>query len=674
MSTVGLFGRQFTEVGSNSSDFLIKTKGKVKIQWGNKFIDLIKDGKIAVEGFQFHTAKDKESITGEDGFYITNDGGIYIKFGNNEPINILGEGGSTYVSFIEEQEILPEQKYTAQKNIGLIFDTLAEAQAARLQNGIVFIADEGKIYIVHDGQFQELTFEFPNPYTQKFTIQIGQNDSCSLLIDGYYDNTKHCIVIGKENAGLYLYSTTSQGVIQSKVNQLILETGDGEQILIESNRVTIKPTLVCDSIQSTEATSQKGFRLYSNAKESTLEIDNLVLRKGVIPQSITHKDLLDKILDSELAINNYYIIEDFQNEWELTIPDETDKNVRPLLVHSISENQLSPKAVMLSNPNWEIWYDVYYNDTITTLQNEEIKAKGRITQLRDEFNNQCNYDFKHLQFKVNDTWVYTFGDNAHDNTIIVDNYEIQSDTILVRNGIKVSFQGKTYNNSIKSIYYDLITSEPFTNNIAESLIQCNIVGSLASTHFHGTFTKQTFSSVKNPELAKEDKFTDIYMNGTELRIICIPDLIIPGMIIMFNGGRDIPDGWAICDGTNGTPNLIGSFIKASTTAGQTGGNNEYMLSYTDIPQHNHNIITTPSVDTKKILVASKLEYGVYDAGGDKNYALYAGKDSPSENGYELIDNQNLANRLNMQITNGEYTQTPIKIEPKYYSLIFIMKL
>lgn len=62
------------------------------------------------------------------------------------------------------------------------------------------------------------------------------------------------------------------------------------------------------------------------------------------------------------------------------------------------------------------------------------------------------------------------------------------------------------------------------------------------------------------------------MNGTEVRIICIPDLIIPGMIVMFNGGRDIPAGWAICDGTNGTPNLVGSFIKASTTAGETGGN------------------------------------------------------------------------------------------------------
>jgi hypothetical protein len=33
---------------------------------------------------------------------------------------------------------------------------------------------------------------------------------------------------------------------------------------------------------------------------------------------------------------------------------------------------------------------------------------------------------------------------------------------------------------------------------------------------------------------------------------------------MFNNIQNIPDGWHICDGTNGTPNLIGKFIKAGT--------------------------------------------------------------------------------------------------------------
>jgi hypothetical protein len=41
------------------------------------------------------------------------------------------------------------------------------------------------------------------------------------------------------------------------------------------------------------------------------------------------------------------------------------------------------------------------------------------------------------------------------------------------------------------------------------------------------------------------------------------DRAVPkGTITMFNGASDIPVGWAVCDGTNGTPNLIGKFVKA----------------------------------------------------------------------------------------------------------------
>ena len=42
---------------------------------------------------------------------------------------------------------------------------------------------------------------------------------------------------------------------------------------------------------------------------------------------------------------------------------------------------------------------------------------------------------------------------------------------------------------------------------------------------------------------------------------------------MYNGlSSEIPEGWHICDGTEGTPNLIGKFIKASKTSGEIGGN------------------------------------------------------------------------------------------------------
>jgi len=66
-----LFGSSYSSAGSSSSDYLIKTRGKVKIQIGNKFIDLLKDGKINVDSkFIF---KEKE-VGSKDGIYIIGDG------------------------------------------------------------------------------------------------------------------------------------------------------------------------------------------------------------------------------------------------------------------------------------------------------------------------------------------------------------------------------------------------------------------------------------------------------------------------------------------------------------------------------------------------------------------------------------------------------------------------
>ena len=43
-----------------------------------------------------------------------------------------------------------------------------------------------------------------------------------------------------------------------------------------------------------------------------------------------------------------------------------------------------------------------------------------------------------------------------------------------------------------------------------------------------------------------------------------------GMIVMWSGlVADVPNGWSICDGTNGTPDLQDKFVRG--TAGEVGG-------------------------------------------------------------------------------------------------------
>ena len=43
---INMFGKTYNTVGSSDSNLVLKTKGDLKIQWGSKYIDLIKNGKI----------------------------------------------------------------------------------------------------------------------------------------------------------------------------------------------------------------------------------------------------------------------------------------------------------------------------------------------------------------------------------------------------------------------------------------------------------------------------------------------------------------------------------------------------------------------------------------------------------------------------------------------------
>ncbi len=62
-----------------------------------------------------------------------------------------------------------------------------------------------------------------------------------------------------------------------------------------------------------------------------------------------------------------------------------------------------------------------------------------------------------------------------------------------------------------------------------------------------------------------------------------------GLIIMWQG-TTAPEGWALCNGSNGTPDLRGRFIVGyggEYSINQTGGEATFTLSETEMPVHNH---------------------------------------------------------------------------------------
>lgn len=98
-----------------------------------------------------------------------------------------------------------------------------------------------------------------------------------------------------------------------------------------------------------------------------------------------------------------------------------------------------------------------------------------------------------------------------------------------------------------------------------------------------------------------------------------------GGIIMWSGTiSNIPTGWALCNGSNGTPNLTDKFIVCATTGsgdgtvstsgpgfnatsgalnssytpGNSGGETSHQLSILEMPSHTHSFTAVIDVDTK----------------------------------------------------------------------------
>lgn len=68
-----------------------------------------------------------------------------------------------------------------------------------------------------------------------------------------------------------------------------------------------------------------------------------------------------------------------------------------------------------------------------------------------------------------------------------------------------------------------------------------------------------------------------------------------GGIIMWSGAvSNIPGGWALCDGTKGTPDLRDKFVIGAGNAyaeGATGGAPTHLLTAAEMPSHTHKTFT-----------------------------------------------------------------------------------
>lgn len=642
-----LFGRTYSTVGNSDSDFIIKTRGQVKVQWGKKFIDIIKDGKLNVDAEVIKKVSSPDRISSDGIYYVESTNEVMLKIGNTV-INLSDDGSGTFVSFLSKQDTTEEQKAVACSNIGFRYETEEAATLAGVRNGVVFIDETERFFIVNDGIFTKYPSEISMPYAGQFVIQKSDSSVGAIIING--EGIGNALVLGTTSNGASLYRENGATYVKNSAGNIILRIGNSNVVVagtsetIFSTDITTSGSVISDSISSNSFSDNYGFKLYIENGKSKLVVDSVIERSPSDSSvEVTFSELLELINNEDLIVGAKYVIKDFQNEWELTTEDDTQElsneddtkddeeltdesestpdppvNTRPLVVTATTTSTLNPIAYYKDFPSWEIEYDVNYQEVFQlpgidedgASVMEDVMAKGRITKLTDEKGNSCNYDFKHLRFKITedgvDKWIYTFRNGEEDlsltdtcknNVLTVNNYEIKSETVTVRdNGNIVTLQGTLSDNNFGTINSNFnfsgtankLNVSGTLENVTfkeDSAVDEVAIRSLTNVTFNESFSRTTFHSDINDVdfdttvyalLYDNEKVKDVYYNNNTVSVICIPDMstatsgIPAGTIVMYNGTSGIPAGWAICDGTEGTPNLTGNFIKASETAGETG--------------------------------------------------------------------------------------------------------
>jgi hypothetical protein len=189
--------------------------------------------------------------------------------------------------------------------------------------------------------------------------------------------------------------------------------------------------------------------------------------------------------------------------------------------------------------------------------------------------------------------------------------------------------------------------------------------------------------------------------------------VVPGIIVMWSGPRaDIPEGWALCDGTNGTPDLRDRFILSvgdGEETGGTGGSADYTPAGTvsapaitgttaDESSHSHNASAVSSfsqADAGEVNLSAIARYQALGAhvmpiigpSMMKSVRVHPVPDSSAE-GVVSVAASNHSHPFDMHIAGTEphhhdaaglhatapdFSGIQTRIMPPYYKLCFIMK-
>lgn len=618
-----LFGKNYQEVGSSSSPLLLRSNGEIKLQWGNKFIDLIKNGKINSEAKDYIFTVDTSDEIKANGIYlVTEDSSIWINVEGTK--TKLNNTDTTYVSFLTEQETTPEQKQQALTNLGLIYENINALNKANLVTGLAYVVESNKLYLIQNKVVSEYQVASALPASGKFDDLTISN------------------------------LTIKNDTINS--NQLSFTIGKTQYLQLKNSQIICSMPLLSDTIQSSNYIyNSSGFSLSYKQGKSSLDID-----------SINWRNIESELPKNQKEYIEYTIIGEY-NTVTSTQQVSSDNSTYNYQFNLKYPNTLSVNDFIEAEINTT--YNVYLikEEIKEVKQEKEVKTETGTKTETDVINQNWFYLNKNLpegfilKVVLDDGSIAYYGSEAVgevlklENSNNIESKHVVSAQLVVK---KEEVGVVTYVPSTK-YFVDVTTSQKHSNKPLEcKIVEVNnkyiIVSPLdqeaggdiiASGQFkiyqarvpqfiqgEGFLALRKWDSVNNKYVYhtiigtyKESEFgisddtndkfgfysddvkvTGISLSGAKFSgqlpsfIETKPDTIannqfptmeivnekikkavddagdtnislisknsLPkGSIIMFNSAENIPDKWQICDGTNGTPNLIDKFIKAGTT-------------------------------------------------------------------------------------------------------------
>lgn len=585
-----LFGKNYQEAGSSSSPLLLRSNGEIKLQWGNKFIDLVKNGKINSEAKDcIFTVDTSDEIKANGIYLVTEDSSIWINVEGTKAK--LSDNDTTYVSFLTEQETTPEQKQQALTNLGLIYENIDALNKANLITGLAYVVESNKLYLIQNKVVSEYQVTSALPTSGKFDDLTISN------------------------------LTIKNDTINS--SQLILTINNIPYLQLNGNVLCSVPFLV-DKLQSINYNYNKsGFALYQDNGKSILDID-----------SINWRNIDSELPKNQKTYSTYTILGSFNIVTEVT--DESSETESLYKLQLKYPNTISLKLsnyilaelettynVFLLTTKVQVQDDISYNQIVLDKNIPEthqlyVKFSDSSTKLYSR-NDAKLFD---VNLTVAEAYLYNNGidtkyivdiDNTQKHDIIPLEFEIRkvdkyyiiiklqntllASDLLNSNQLKIYqarvpqfIQGEGFlalrkwdSENNKYVYHTIMgtykesnfgISDDTNDKFGFYSDDVKVTGiSLSGAQFSGqlpSFTETKPDTVANNQFPTmeivNEKIKKAVDDAGDTNLALINKNTLPkGSIVMFNNADKIPDKWQICDGTNGTPNLIDKFIKAGMT-------------------------------------------------------------------------------------------------------------